>query len=52
MGGTAQAWTTVIPSDLNLADLKPGSSLELRVVMTKFGSPAVNIAYEVRLERQ
>ncbi len=45
MGGTAREWTAIIPSDV-----VPGSEMQLRVVMTKFGEPAVRIGYEVRLE--
>ncbi len=45
MGGTAREWTTIIPSDV-----VPGSEMQLRVVMTKFGAPAVRIGYEVLLE--
>ena len=45
MGGTAREWTAITPSDL-----VPGSEMHLRVVMTKFGEPAVRIGYEVRLE--
>ncbi|MCH8184635.1 MAG: hypothetical protein IH862_00855 [Chloroflexi bacterium] len=45
MGGTAREWTAIIPSDV-----VPGSEMQLRVVMTKFGGPAVRIGYEVLLE--
>ncbi|MCH8109153.1 MAG: hypothetical protein IIB15_03405 [Chloroflexi bacterium] len=47
MGGSAREWSTVISSDI-----VPGSQVELRLVMTKFGPPGVRIAYEVRLEPQ
>ena len=47
MGGTAREWTAIIPSEV-----VPGSQMELRVVMTKFGEPAVRIGYEVRLEQE
>ncbi len=44
MGETAREWSAIIPSDV-----VPGSEMQLRVVMTKFGAPAVRIGYEVRL---
>ncbi|HKA09995.1 MAG TPA: hypothetical protein VKI99_05945 [Candidatus Dormibacteraeota bacterium] len=44
MGGSAREWKGRLPSDL-----APGA-LTLRLVMTKFNSPAVTIAYEVRLQ--
>ena len=45
MGGSARTWTTVLPDNL-----APGTEIELRLVMTKFGPPAVDIDYEIRLE--
>jgi hypothetical protein len=45
VGGSAQTWETILP-----AELTPGSPLEFNLVMTKFGPPAVRIAYEIRLE--
>ncbi len=45
MGGTAREWRGPLPGDV-----VPGSRLDLRLVMTKFGSPSVRIGYEVRLE--
>lgn len=44
MGGSARAWQTILP-----ADLVPSSSIQLRLVMTKFGPPAVRIAYAISL---
>ncbi len=32
------------------AGLLSGSEIELRLVMTKFGAPPVDMAYEIRLE--
>jgi hypothetical protein len=32
------------------ADVVAGSAVELRLVMTKFGPPDVDVAYEVRVE--
>ena len=44
VGGTAREWQTQLSDDL-----VPNSSFELNLVMTKFGSPSVNIGYEIRL---
>jgi len=38
-------WSTRLP-----ADLRPGSRIALRLVMTKFGSTGVRIGYELRVE--
>ncbi len=45
MGGTAREWAATIPSDV-----VPEGEMQLRVVMTKFGEPAVRIGYELLLE--
>ena len=45
MGGVAREWAAELP-----ADLAAGSELTLHLVMTKFGSPSVRIAYEIRLQ--
>ena len=45
MGGSAQSWTTTLP-----AALIAGSPIELRLVMTKFGPPEVELAYEILLQ--
>ncbi len=44
MGGSAQEWHTDIDEGL-----VPASSIELHLVMTKFGGEAVTIGYEVVL---
>ena len=31
-------------------DLDPGGDIELRLVMTKFGAPSVEVAYEIALQ--
>ena len=31
-------------------DLDPGGDIELRLVLTKFGSPSVDVAYEIALQ--
>lgn len=45
MGGSAHAWHTTLP-----ADVIPGSPIQLRLVMTKFGLPDVRIAYAISLQ--
>jgi hypothetical protein len=45
VGGSAREWRTALR-----ADLPPAATVELRLVMTKFGAPPVDVAYEVRLE--
>jgi len=45
VGGSARAWQTTLG-----ADLVPGSTIQLRLVMTKFGSPDVGIAYAIILQ--
>ncbi len=45
MGGSAHEWDAVLDNDL-----VGGSTLEVRLVMTKFGPPAVEIAYSVDVE--
>jgi len=45
VGGSARTWRTTLKDDID-----PGSEIELRLVMTKFGAPAVDIAYEIRVE--
>ena len=38
-------WSTVIP-----ADAVPGAALSLRLIMTKFRDPSVQVGYEITLE--
>ena len=38
-------WSKVIDTDA-----APGKTIQLRLVMTKFGPPSVRIGYEIRLE--
>lgn len=45
MGGSARTWTGTLP-----ADLAAGGTIQLRLVMTKFGSPAVQIAYAISVQ--
>jgi hypothetical protein len=45
VGGSAQEWGAILPSDL-----VPGSDMALKLVMTKFGSPSVRVGYEVFLK--
>lgn len=45
MGGVAREWTVILGDDITA-----GSQLDLRLVMTKFGAPAVVIGYSVDLE--
>ncbi len=44
MGGSAREWSTNIEDDL-----VPGSPIEMRLVMTNFGSEIVTIGYLVVL---
>ncbi|MCH8206999.1 MAG: hypothetical protein IH956_08350 [Chloroflexi bacterium] len=44
MGGTAREWRGRLPGDI-----LPGSRLDLRLVMTKFGAPGVRVGYELLL---
>ncbi|GEM_PF-3295849 len=44
MGGSAREWSTDIEDGL-----KPGSPIEMRLVMTNFGSEIVTIGYVVVL---
>ncbi|MEE9278479.1 MAG: hypothetical protein V3V06_08715 [Dehalococcoidia bacterium] len=46
MGGSAQQWTTILPDAL-----RPGTEVALRLVMTKFGPPTVDIGCALCLER-
>ncbi|MCH7737735.1 MAG: hypothetical protein IH872_10100 [Chloroflexi bacterium] len=45
MGGSAREWSTIIDTESVL-----GGTVQLRLVMTKFGSPDVRIGYEIVLE--
>ena len=45
MGGSARKWSKVIA-----ADASPGKTIQLRLVMTKFGPPSVRIGYEISME--
>jgi hypothetical protein len=45
VGGFAREWTTELPSNAI-----SGSAVQLQLVMTKFGGPDVQIAYEVVVE--
>ena len=44
MGGSAREWTVILADDL-----VPGSEVEIRLVLTKFGGPNVSLTYELAL---
>jgi hypothetical protein len=44
VGGSARTWETRLP-----ANVVASSAIRLRLVMTKFGPPAVTIGYSVSL---
>ncbi|MFQ5705565.1 MAG: hypothetical protein ACE5HT_16295 [Gemmatimonadales bacterium] len=46
MGGSAREWSATLP-----ADLVSGSEIEIRLVMTKFGGPNVDVQFDVVLEK-
>lgn len=45
MGGSAQTWTIMLQDDLD-----PGGDIELRLVLTKFSAPSVDVSYEIALQ--
>ncbi len=47
MGGSAREWSTIIEDGL-----EPGSPIEMRLVMTNFGSEIVTIGYLVVLSTE
>ena len=45
MGGTPRTWSLTLPDDL-----APDAEAGLRLVLTKFGAPAVAVGWELRVE--